>query len=487
MKRSDARNEGVASGASTWTLVAPRRRRLHRGPLALASLVFLFVLGLGQLTMVAGAGEPKTEPVATETTEAPQADAPSEEAAATEEDSTEADSTDPAGSADPADPADSPDSEGSEGSEEPSDSTEPTDAEGEADATADSDAEVSSEDDATEDDAAVKDSKDESSRDAGAEIVTTLADTPGPASGSGEQPILVPGNPSCATEMPGAFLFEVKREPVQDETVPLTFTLDDGTVLTGTLVIDVNESAQTVSFTLTGDFEALGVIVKGGPNANFYDYRPGGTTSDTGLHAPVNPNNQQFYGLSHLSFCLVEVEEQVVTTDIDVEKSCPGTVEAGEPIEYMITVTNTGTETLVNITVVDTLLGDITDAFDPDLSVGLAAGASATAVVTYQPGAGEDPVENTVTATGTGEESEDTVSDSDSCVTNVNQPPPPPPDVSGGGGENPPPGVGQAPPVGSVSGGTAFTGSDTWIWAAVAAVLALFGLALIVATRKGHA
>src|SRR6266542_1096717 len=51
------------------------------------------------------------------------------------------------------------------------------------------------------------------------------------------------------------------------------------------------------------DGTVVGVAVKGGPDANFYDYRPDGVSSGTGLHAPVNPRNQKFFGLSHISFC----------------------------------------------------------------------------------------------------------------------------------------------------------------------------------------
>jgi hypothetical protein len=53
------------------------------------------------------------------------------------------------------------------------------------------------------------------------------------------------------------------------------------------------------------------VIAKGGPNANVYTYLTE-VTSDTGLHAPVNPNNNRFFGLSHISFCY-DVEAPTTT------------------------------------------------------------------------------------------------------------------------------------------------------------------------------
>ena len=129
------------------------------------------------------------------------------------------------------------------------------------------------------------------------------ADTPGPPSGDdGVQPTFEDGNPNCRAVMTSAgFLFERKQDPPRDATITLTFG-----ALSGTLVVVVNENAETFRFTLTGDFVAAGVIVKGGPNANFYDYRPDGNAADTFLHAPVNPSNGKFYGLSHISFCLLE-------------------------------------------------------------------------------------------------------------------------------------------------------------------------------------
>jgi uncharacterized repeat protein (TIGR01451 family) len=108
---------------------------------------------------------------------------------------------------------------------------------------------------------------------------------------------------------------------------------------------------------------------------------------------------------------------------IDVTKSCPDTVPAGEAISYTITVENTGNEPLVDVTVDDTLLGDITAEFDVDLSNPFPVGGFATAVVEYTPQAGDpDPLTNTVTATGTGEDSEAEASDEASCETDILNP-----------------------------------------------------------------
>jgi len=172
-----------------------------------------------------------------------------------------------------------------------------------------------------------------------------------------------------------------------------------------------------MGFSFSGDFVAAGVIVKGGPNASFFDYRPDGDDADTGLHAPINPMNGGFYGLSHFVFCVKAGATQ--ETGIKVTKSCPLSVAGGAKIDYTITVENTGTEALTELKVDDSLLGDITDSFDLDLSAGLAVGAKAAAQVSRTPHPGEDPVENTVTVTAKGAVSQASVTGNDSCETDV--------------------------------------------------------------------
>jgi uncharacterized repeat protein (TIGR01451 family) len=109
---------------------------------------------------------------------------------------------------------------------------------------------------------------------------------------------------------------------------------------------------------------------------------------------------------------------------IDVEKSCPEAVPAGEDVSYTITVTNTGNEPLVGVTVTDTLLGDITADFDFDFSNPFPVGGVATANVTYTPQPGDpDPLVNEVTAVGTGEDSGAFTFDKDACETDITHEP----------------------------------------------------------------
>ena len=380
---------GRADGAWQLGITPPGRRPRRRGRGTIASLLVLFAFALGQASLSAVADQPAigSDGAAEATTSEetlPLEDAPAEEVA-TEEVATEEVATEEEVSAE--DPSAEDGTTGTVVAEEPTEAT----VDGSSDETA-----------------------------AGSAAEAAAADTPGPPSGDGVQPIFKAGNPDCSDVMTAAqFLFQRKQDPPRDATINLTFG-----ALSGTLVVVVNEDAQTFRFTLTGDFVAAGVIVKGGPNANFYDYRPDGNAADTGLHAPVNPNNDTYYGLSHISFCLIEDVPPPPTPEIVVEKSCPASVDAGAEIEYTITVENTGTEALVDISVDDTLLGDITAGFEPDLGLGLAVGATATATVTYTSAPGAGSVTNTVTATGTGAVSETDDSDTDSCRTQVIPPGP---------------------------------------------------------------
>ena len=108
---------------------------------------------------------------------------------------------------------------------------------------------------------------------------------------------------------------------------------------------------------------------------------------------------------------------------IDVEKTCPRAVPFGDDVTFTITVKNTGNEPLENVSVTDALLGgDITAAFNlPDpLPVGTTVYSHD---FVYAPGANEDPVENSVTASGDGVDSGVTDTDTDECETDITHEP----------------------------------------------------------------
>jgi hypothetical protein len=113
-----------------------------------------------------------------------------------------------------------------------------------------------------------------------------------PAVATHVEPETIRGNPTCSGLISDGII-ELKVEPVADG------TFSDGTL---TVTIDVRDTADGPVFDWTSNIGVDAVFVKGGPNGNLYVYDPE-ATADTGLHAPVNPNNDKFYGLSHISFC----------------------------------------------------------------------------------------------------------------------------------------------------------------------------------------
>ncbi len=100
---------------------------------------------------------------------------------------------------------------------------------------------------------------------------------------------------------------------------------------------------------------------------------------------------------------------------LNVLKSCPATGSVGQQITYSITVENTGQDQLNNITVDDTILGDLSGSYADTL----AAGASETHTFPYTLTANPDPITNTVTAEATAAQSSTTLTDITDCTTDV--------------------------------------------------------------------
>lgn len=112
---------------------------------------------------------------------------------------------------------------------------------------------------------------------------------PAPASATTITPLFVAGNPSCESL---GYAFGYKVDPP-----------DAGTYgIDGLNTVTVTRSGNLFDWSSTLGIDA--VIAKGGPNSNLYIYDPPTeSTGDTGLHAPINPNNDQPFGLSHIEFC----------------------------------------------------------------------------------------------------------------------------------------------------------------------------------------
>jgi hypothetical protein len=146
------------------------------------------------------------------------------------------------------------------------------------------------------------------------------------------EPVLISGNLTCAQLVPGTS--ELKVEPGADG------TYSDGTL---TVTIDVRDTPEGPVFDFTSNIGIDAVFVKGGPDGNLYTYSPE-TTGDTGLHAPVNPGNGKYYGLSHISFCY-DVEPSTATptvTNTPTPTNTPTDTPTSTPTN---TPTNTPTDT----------------------------------------------------------------------------------------------------------------------------------------------
>ena len=108
-------------------------------------------------------------------------------------------------------------------------------------------------------------------------------------SGPAVTPVVVSGNPPCTGQL--------KIEPVRSGTFAASFGGEAGSI-----TINVRDTGNGPVFDFATDKAShlvKAVVVKGGPNANVYDYGAG-VTADSGLHAPLNKD--KWYGLSHLCF-----------------------------------------------------------------------------------------------------------------------------------------------------------------------------------------
>lgn len=115
-----------------------------------------------------------------------------------------------------------------------------------------------------------------------------------------------------------------------------------------TVTIVYDSEAKSLDFTAEGGV-VVHAFVKGGDNYNWYDYSPDGVTSDTDLVAPDNASNGPA-GLSHVVFCVADVEETPTPTPTPEETPTPtptGSVDAetGTPDPTGSVQAETGTPT----------------------------------------------------------------------------------------------------------------------------------------------
>ena len=165
-----------------------------------------------------------------------------------------------------------------------------------------------------------------------------------PALASEVTPSFVPGNPSC-TDLGYDYGYKPQPEPPPSGTYTFPGTTETVTI-----------TSDGTYFDWTSTLGLDAVLAKGGPNANAYVYEPPAESfGDTGLHAPINPNTGQPYGISHIELCYdfeVAVAKTALTTFTrtytwDIDKSvapAAWTMFAGESGTslYTVAVTRTG-------------------------------------------------------------------------------------------------------------------------------------------------
>src|SRR5689334_2963070 len=240
----------------------------------------------------------------------------------------------------------------------------------------------------------------------------------GPARATDVTPIFIAGNPSC-TSLGYAFGFKV------DPPNAGTYSIDG--------INTVTVTTDGVFFDWSSTLGMDAVISKGGPNANVYVYSPE-RTSDTGLHSPINPNNGNPYGLSHIDFCFdyeVAVSKTAETSftrtwQWQIDKSVSpdrwelftgdtgtsrytvaveraGYTDSGWAVQGTISIHNPSPMTATIASVSDLITGGITPALDCGVSFPYALGSDQTLQCTYQTALPDGaPRTNTATVATTG-------------------------------------------------------------------------------------
>lgn len=176
----------------------------------------------------------------------------------------------------------------------------------------------------------------------------------GTAAAATVEPTLVEGNPTCQDVLPGSIEYK------------LDFAPDDGEYTDGTIKVTIGNWGDSV-VSWTSDLDVDAVIMKGGPAANVYVYPGDSDLGDDLLVTPTNPNNDEAYGISHISFCYGvdepgeepdepgdELEQPEFPADEPEQPEQPDTPDTpdepqvlGEQTERPAQLPRTGVETIV--------------------------------------------------------------------------------------------------------------------------------------------
>ncbi len=119
-------------------------------------------------------------------------------------------------------------------------------------------------------------------------------------------PSLIPNNPNCPS-LGYAYGFRLNSAAEGNFTLTqppgeLSPNASPDPNISVTISNVVTEESEPKFFDWIATLGMDGVIVKGGDNADVYIYDPE-SFGDTGLHAPLNTNNNKFFGISHIEFC----------------------------------------------------------------------------------------------------------------------------------------------------------------------------------------
>jgi uncharacterized repeat protein (TIGR01451 family) len=172
------------------------------------------------------------------------------------------------------------------------------------------------------------------------------ADSPGPPSADGVQPVIADTRSS------------------NDDCIELGFDhgisiAGNGQVSSGALTVTVTGYNVPTGFADWSSNDPIhGVYVKGGPSGgNLFSY-PAGDTGDQDLHTPQKSDGG-YYAVSHLAFCWndVPIEPNVVLTKANDPN---GVVVHGASITYILTATNVGGATATGVEVSDPLPAGVT-------------------------------------------------------------------------------------------------------------------------------
>jgi hypothetical protein len=175
------------------------------------------------------------------------------------------------------------------------------------------------------------------------------------------------------------------------------------------------------------------VIVKGGPNANVYDY-PTDAFGDDGLHAPLNGDKP--FGLSHVEFCTDGENDPDPDPNpgISLDKTGAATAAAGSTFTYSFKATNTGDVTLDPVELTDNRCQATLTRVEPNLAdLSFDPGDVWSYACTVIAPAGPATVVNVAEVCGEyspGEETPITVCDDDPHTFTVPPPPPVTPPVT---------------------------------------------------------